>query len=85
VPKSAVARSFELMAQARANILGIALNKIDSHINRSGDYGGYYYGGGYGQRPNRNGHANGATGEMASDDEDSAETAPGSASKTTRV
>ena len=29
VPKSSVARSFELLAQARADVLGIALNKID--------------------------------------------------------
>lgn len=42
VPKSAVARSFELLEQARANILGIALNKIGGESNFSGYYSGYY-------------------------------------------
>lgn len=42
VPKSAVARAFELLEQARANVLGITLNKIGSESNFSGYYNGYY-------------------------------------------
>ena len=84
VPKSAIARSFELLAQARANILGIALNKIDSHASRGGDYGAYhggYYGGHYGERENRNGqpngvpHAGGVTAESATSDKNGTEPA----------
>lgn len=48
VPKSAIQRSFELLQQARANVLGIALNKIDASSHRNGHYGSYYYGGYYG-------------------------------------
>ncbi len=49
VAKSSIARSFELLAQARAEVLGIALNKIDSKTSHSNDYGGYYYSGYYGR------------------------------------
>ena len=50
VPKSAIVHSFEMMAQARANILGIVLNKIDSQTSHSGSYQGYNYSGYYGER-----------------------------------
>ena len=58
VAKSAVARSFELLAQARADVLGIALNKVDTRTAHSNDYGGYYYSGHYGRdEAERNGSA----------------------------
>jgi succinoglycan biosynthesis transport protein ExoP len=67
VPKSAIARSFELMAQARANILGIALNKIDAESSRGSNYGGYHYNSYYGERENRDGsdHNNGTASNAA--------------------
>jgi capsular exopolysaccharide synthesis family protein len=42
VSKSGVARSFELLAQARANVIGIVLNKIDDQTRQNSYYGGYY-------------------------------------------
>ena len=60
VAKSSVARSFELLAQARADVLGIALNKIDARTTHSNDYGGYYYSGYYGREADDNNRRNGS-------------------------
>jgi capsular exopolysaccharide synthesis family protein len=68
VPKSAVARSFELLEQARANILGIALNKIGGETNFSGYYSGYY-----GAPEDRNGQPNRSGADEAWDDEEGVE------------
>lgn len=48
VPKSSVRRSFELLQQARANVIGIVLNKMDDKSSRSSYYSGYNGYGGYG-------------------------------------
>ncbi len=46
VPRSSVLRSFELLQQARANVIGIVLNKIDDKTGRNSHYGyrSYHYG-----------------------------------------
>ncbi len=41
VPRSSVLRSFELLQQARANVIGIVLNKIDEKTGRNSYYGYY--------------------------------------------
>ena len=44
VPRSAVKRSFELLRQAHARVLGIVFNQMDEQTNKAyGGYGGYYY------------------------------------------
>ncbi len=44
VPRSAVKRSFELLRQAHARVVGMVFNQIDQQTNKAyGGYGGYYY------------------------------------------
>lgn len=50
VPRSAVQRSFELLRQARANVIGIVFNKISERIQSDGYYG-YSYGSRYRYTP----------------------------------
>ena len=76
VPRSSVLRSFELLHQARANVIGIVLNKIDEKTGRNSYYGYSSYHEGYytdDPRPDstrgRSKSANGSNGASAAPSE----------------
>lgn len=66
VPRSSVLRSFELLQQARANVIGIVLNKIDEKTGRNSYYGYHSYHYGYYDDDPRPARSRGATSAAAS-------------------